>query len=71
MLVCHCFQVSDRDIAAAVRAGHCTLNRVCRATGAARDCAGCVPLVRAVVSKTLQQATPSEPGSPRTGERAA
>lgn len=46
MIVCHCAVVRDRDVALAVDAGARSLAAVCRATGAARTCGGCIFSVR-------------------------
>jgi bacterioferritin-associated ferredoxin len=42
MILCHCHVVTDRAVTTAVLAGDRTLGRVCRSTGAGRDCGSCV-----------------------------
>jgi len=42
VIVCHCRVVTDRQVAAAVRAGAASLGSVCRSTGAGQDCGSCV-----------------------------
>lgn len=51
MIVCHCMQITDRDIRSAVdwmRAADpdtlITPGKVCRALGKKADCGGCLPL---------------------------
>lgn len=41
MIVCHCANVTDRDIRAAIDAGATSIKAVIRATGAGRCCAPC------------------------------
>jgi bacterioferritin-associated ferredoxin len=42
VIVCHCAVVTDRDVARAIDGGAQTIAQVCAATGAGRDCGGCV-----------------------------
>ena len=42
MIVCHCKVVSDRDVVAAIADGARTVRQICGASGAGRDCGGCV-----------------------------
>lgn len=42
MIVCHCEVVSDREVVESIDGGARTLAQVCRATGAGRNCGGCV-----------------------------
>ena len=49
MLVCHCKQVSDRQIRDAVRAGARTRGEVARACAAGTRCGGCRPAVEEIV----------------------
>ena len=42
MIVCHCQVVNDRTVTDSILAGARTLAGVCRATGAGKDCGGCV-----------------------------
>ena len=42
MIVCHCEVVTDRDVTRAIECGAHSIAQVCAATGAARDCGGCV-----------------------------
>jgi bacterioferritin-associated ferredoxin len=49
MIICHCGVVSDRDVTEAVRAGASSLTEVCRRTGAAQNCGGCVFSVKRVL----------------------
>ena len=51
MLVCHCKQVSDRQIRDAVRAGARTRGDVARACAAGTRCGGCVPAVEEIVAR--------------------
>ena len=51
MLVCHCKQVSDRQIRDAVRAGARTRGDVARACAAGTRCGGCGPAVEEIVSR--------------------
>lgn len=56
MIVCHCRVVSDRDVHQAVSDGARTVAAVCRSTGAAQDCAGCIFTIRALVCQHAEQA---------------
>jgi len=49
MIVCHCRVVSDKTIDRALDDGHRTVSSVCRSTGAAQDCGGCIFTVKAMV----------------------
>jgi len=42
MIVCHCKVLSDRDVAAAIDSGARSVRQLCGATGAGKDCGGCV-----------------------------
>lgn len=42
MIVCHCEVLTDRDVADAIQDGACSIAKVCAATGAGRNCGGCV-----------------------------
>jgi bacterioferritin-associated ferredoxin len=42
MIVCHCEVVSDREVLENIDGGARTLAQVCGATGAGRNCGGCV-----------------------------
>jgi bacterioferritin-associated ferredoxin len=42
MIVCHCEVVSDREVRESIDDGARTLAQVCGATGAGRNCGGCV-----------------------------
>ncbi|MEV0289478.1 MULTISPECIES: (2Fe-2S)-binding protein [unclassified Kribbella] len=42
MIVCHCEVVSDRDVRESIDRGARTVAQVCGATGAGRNCGGCV-----------------------------
>ncbi|TCM47802.1 bacterioferritin-associated ferredoxin [Kribbella sp. VKM Ac-2568] len=42
MIVCHCEVVSDREVRESIDLGARTLAQVCGATGAGRNCGGCV-----------------------------
>ncbi len=54
MIVCHCHAVSDREIAAVVRAGASDLGEVGQACGAGTECAGC----RERIEKILDAVAP-------------
>lgn len=54
MLVCHCREVSDRQIKRAVKNGACSLRDVARETGAGLRCGGCRSNVAQVVQEALQ-----------------
>ena len=56
MIVCHCRVVTDRAVAAAVRAGAGSLAGVCRSTGAGQDCGSCVFAVRRVMCEHVEPA---------------
>ena len=45
MIVCHCHQVTERQIRFLVRGGCDSLNEIGRACGAGTGCGGCLPLV--------------------------
>jgi bacterioferritin-associated ferredoxin len=49
VVICHCKAVSDRDVRQAQSAGACTPAKVVRATGAAKDCGGCLPALMALL----------------------
>jgi bacterioferritin-associated ferredoxin len=42
VIVCHCQVLTDRDVTQAIDAGARTVRQLCGATGAGRDCGGCV-----------------------------
>jgi len=42
VIVCHCEVVSDRDVRESIADGARTVAQVCGATGAGRNCGGCV-----------------------------
>jgi len=42
VIVCHCKVVSDRDVVRSIDGGARTVAQVCGATGAGRNCGGCV-----------------------------
>jgi bacterioferritin-associated ferredoxin len=42
MIVCHCEVVSDQDVRESIDDGARTLAQLCGATGAGRNCGGCV-----------------------------
>ncbi|WP_132208298.1 (2Fe-2S)-binding protein [Kribbella steppae] len=42
MIVCHCEVVSDREVLESIEDGASTVAQVCGATGAGRNCGGCV-----------------------------
>lgn len=50
MIACHCMQLTDRDIRAAVDAGAHDMEAVAEALGAATGCGGCAPLVEELVA---------------------
>ena len=54
MLVCHCKNVSDREIRAAVRGGARSRTEVTRACDAGSRCGGCVEAVQEIVSSELR-----------------
>ena len=54
MIVCHCRVVSDRTIHDAMAEGNRTVAAVCRATGAAQECASCIFTVKALVCQHQQ-----------------
>ena len=51
MFVCQCAAVTDRDIAAAVDAGHTTVDSVGEETCAGTGCGGCVESIQAIISE--------------------
>lgn len=61
MIVCHCEVVRCSDIRDAADMGACTVNAVCGATGAARDCGGCVFTVKRVLCEHLAAQDAAEP----------
>jgi bacterioferritin-associated ferredoxin len=54
VIVCHCRVVTDRHVAEAVSGGARSLAGVCRATGAAQDCGGCVFSLKRLVCEHEQ-----------------
>lgn len=50
MVVCHCREVTDRCIAAAIKAGAHDPAAVTRRCGAGGACGGCVPALRALLA---------------------
>ncbi|WP_371404644.1 bacterioferritin-associated ferredoxin [Kribbella sp. NBC_00662] len=42
VIVCHCEVVTDRDVLESIEDGARTVAQVCGATGAGRNCGGCV-----------------------------
>jgi bacterioferritin-associated ferredoxin len=55
MIVCHCAVVTDRDVREALNAGAATVRDVCRATGAARRCRGCLSSIEAIVASVTDR----------------
>jgi bacterioferritin-associated ferredoxin len=55
VIVCRCNTVSDADLVEALDDGARTLGDVCRRTGAAQDCGGCVFSVRKVLCEHVTQ----------------
>ncbi|MGB5446358.1 MAG: nitrite reductase large subunit NirB [Psychromonas sp.] len=51
--ICSCFDVKKADIAAAVVAGHTTLDAIKMETGAGTGCGGCIPLVSQLLNSEL------------------
>lgn len=49
VIVCHCKVVSDRQVKSAIADGAKSLSAVCMATGAARECGGCIFTLKAMV----------------------
>ncbi|MDP9432971.1 MAG: (2Fe-2S)-binding protein [Actinomycetota bacterium] len=64
VIVCHCAVVSDRDLVAAAAAGATSTRALCRATGAGRNCGGCLPAVQAVAWQTAGSHSPCSRGGP-------
>lgn len=72
MIICHCQQISDHDIHAAIdwmRAADpetlITPGKIYRALGKAADCGGCVPLFVDTMRRNKSLEVPSDP--PRLG----
>ena len=57
MIVCQCKVVSCGDVRAAVDTGARTVAQVCGATGAGRDCGGCVFTLKRLVCEHQQSVT--------------
>lgn len=51
MIICHCNRVTDRDISEAIKKGSRTLVDVCKLTGAAECCSGCVDHINDIIKK--------------------
>lgn len=49
MVVCHCREVTDRGIAAAIAAGARDPSALARRCGAGGACGGCLPALRALL----------------------
>lgn len=60
MLVCHCHQVTDRQIRAEVRNGSRDAGQVSRQCRAGTACGGCVRLVKELVLDEVRRALPVE-----------
>lgn len=54
MLICHCKNVSSREIRSAVRGGARTGAEVARACAAGSRCGGCAEAVAEIVSSELE-----------------
>ena len=54
MLICHCRQVSDRQIAEAAQLGAVTVGHVGKHCGAGTECGGCVPAIRQVLDEASE-----------------
>jgi bacterioferritin-associated ferredoxin len=54
MLVCHCRNVSDRQIRAAVRSGARTRGQIARACQAGSRCGGCTEAVDQILEAELE-----------------
>jgi bacterioferritin-associated ferredoxin len=51
MIVCHCYQVSDREIRKCAEAGACSVSEVGRSCGAGTGCGGCRPEIANIVGE--------------------
>lgn len=56
MTVCHCEDVNDKDIIAAINSGCTTYYQVQDITGAGRTCGSCAPAVVSIMAKRLPDA---------------
>src|SRR5688500_14432150 len=54
VIVCSCFQVSDREVKTAIRHGACTLDAVQRACDAGTACGGCEPTLCALLQRQTE-----------------
>jgi bacterioferritin-associated ferredoxin len=54
MIVCHCRNVTDRQIKRLVREGACSAREVARSTGAGMHCGGCRSAVKEVVDEAVE-----------------
>ena len=61
MVVCNCFNVSERDLASLAREGRCCLESVREATGLGTLCGKCSPQALAVLNAIPAQAAPMVP----------
>jgi len=56
-IVCQCIPVRDRAVIKAIEHGACTLVDVQATCGAATQCGGCEPAIRALIARHAQQNT--------------
>jgi nitrite reductase (NADH) large subunit len=56
-IVCQCIPVRDRAVIKAIQHGACTLVDVQATCGAATQCGGCEPAIRALIERYAQQIT--------------
>ena len=55
MRICHCYGITDRDLAAAVRSAAQDDREGASALLAGNGCGGCLPLVEAITNKVLAE----------------
>jgi bacterioferritin-associated ferredoxin len=56
MIVCHCYQVTDRSLRHVIDEGACCPERIAEACGAGSGCGGCRPVI-----EELLGSQPTEP----------
>lgn len=73
MIVCHCKQMSDKQIRKAIQNGATTMRALVRDIGAGTECGGCIPSVKEVFNDEFNASNCTENytanyTAPRTAE---
>jgi bacterioferritin-associated ferredoxin len=61
VIVCHCNQVSDREIRRVIREGACTTREIAQACEASLGCGGCRPAVLEILASETEPVARQHP----------